>query len=396
MTTAPLPERTFPTLNAVRAVGALGVVATHTSFDTGEALRGAHGAFLSRLDFGVALFFVLSGFLLSRPYFLARIVGAAPPSYRHYLWKRGLRILPLYWVTVVAAMLVLLSNHGAGVGTWVRNLTLTQIYHDGLLSLGLTQMWSLCTEVLFYLVLPLLTLMLLGRRGPLSPRRTLVGLVLLAAGGIVWQTLVAPVSDPTHQHYHQWLPGFLPWFAVGMLFAFASVEHARAGAGSRWHLLERWGSDLFGSWLIGLAAFAIACTPVAGPRFLVPPTQWEAFAKVALYTVSAAFLVLPLVFGPERAGVARRFLASPAMTWLGEISYGIFCLHLLVLRAVMNALDVRVFSGSFQTVFILTVAGTIGLAAISFYVLERPFLRLKNAGPFAPRTAKTRPRPAST
>ena len=65
------PDRTFPTLNAVRGIGALMVLTTHAAFNTGQILRGWPGAVLARLDFGVPLFFVLSGFLLSRPFFLA-------------------------------------------------------------------------------------------------------------------------------------------------------------------------------------------------------------------------------------------------------------------------------------------------------------------------------------
>ena len=61
------PDRTFPTLNAVRAIGALMVVLTHAAFNTGQINHGWIGAVLARLDFGVTLFFVLSGFLLSRP-----------------------------------------------------------------------------------------------------------------------------------------------------------------------------------------------------------------------------------------------------------------------------------------------------------------------------------------
>ncbi len=399
MTASTTEDRSFPALNAVRAVGALAVVATHTAFDTGEIGVGAHGAFLSRLDFGVALFFVLSGFLLARPFFRAHEAGAGHPSYRHFLWKRALRILPLYWVTVVVALAWLPGNAGAGPSTWLRNLTLTQIYGDGLLPFGLTQMWSLCTEVLFYLLLPAMCWVMLrpwGRSAAWTPRRVLVFLAAMTVGGLIWQTSVAAVSDATRQHYHQWLPGFLPWFSVGILFAFVSVHAPRRPPGSPWRLLDRWGSDLPGSWLVGGSAFALACTPLAGPRVLVPPNHWEAFFKVFLYTVAAAFLVLPLVFGPEREGWWRRTLSGPVPVWLGEVSYGIFCLHLIVLDTVMRVLDIRVFTGHFVVVFALTVAGTLLLSATSYYLLERPFLRLKNVGPLVPRTAAARARQAST
>jgi peptidoglycan/LPS O-acetylase OafA/YrhL len=393
--TASVPEqdRRFPSLNAVRAVAALGVVATHAAFDTGAVLQGAGGAFLSRLDFGVALFFVLSGFLLTRPFLLARARGLQGPSVRHYLWKRGLRILPLYWVTVLAALLLLPENSGAGGHAWLRTLTLTQVYTEGLLPTGLTQMWSLCTEVLFYVLLPLILVALTGR-GRWRPGRVLVGLGVLAGLGMVWQVVAASVSDPAAQHYHQWLPGFLPWFCVGMAFALVSVQALSTPTGSRWRVLDRIGADLTGCWLVAVAVFAIACTPIAGPRLLLTPTPFEAGWKTLLYAVTAGFLVLPLVFGPEREGLARRVTASPTLVWLGEVSYGIFCLHLIVLEGVMAGLGLDEFQGDFQTVFLVTVAGTLVLAALSYYLLERPFLRLKNRGPFTPRAAAATVSPA--
>jgi peptidoglycan/LPS O-acetylase OafA/YrhL len=173
-------DRTFPTLNAVRSAGALMVVATHSAFNTGEILRGWPGAILGRLDFGVPLFFVLSGFLLSRPFFLAIGRGTQHPSIKHYLWKRFLRIMPLYWLVVTVALIFTPANHGLGPGVWIRNLTLTQLYAPTLLPEALTQMWSLATEVLFYLVMPwlafLLTLTRHGRRLhlPMVWRRCLV------------------------------------------------------------------------------------------------------------------------------------------------------------------------------------------------------------------------------
>ncbi len=68
----------FPVLDTLRAVGALAVLTTHTSFQSGDYIgHGVWGTVLSRLDSGVAIFFVLSGFLLSRPY-LARAAAGLP------------------------------------------------------------------------------------------------------------------------------------------------------------------------------------------------------------------------------------------------------------------------------------------------------------------------------
>jgi peptidoglycan/LPS O-acetylase OafA/YrhL len=373
-------DRTFPTLNAVRAAGAIMVVLTHAAFNTGRINDGWVGAMLSRFDFGVTLFFVLSGFLLSRPWFVAAALGGGEPSSRHYLWKRALRILPLYWAVVVAAFLVDPANKGAGWQDWVSQLTLTQLYRRHLLASSLTQMWSLCTEVAFYVVLPLLCLALLGRRSAgLRLTRVLVGAGAIAVAGVVWQVVVAQVPG-YRAHYAQWLPGYLPWFMVGLAFAAVSADLA---VRPRQHLLDRLGHDLTGCWILATALFALACSPLAGPRLLLTPGGWEAGAKVVLYGAAGAFFVLPLVFGPEREGWARKQLTGPVPFWLGEISYGIFAIHMLVLNLVFRALDLEVFHGRFLTVAVLTLAGTLALATVSFYLFEKQVMRLKNVSYFA-------------
>ncbi|MDX6375119.1 MAG: hypothetical protein QOD98_4107 [Nocardioidaceae bacterium] len=373
-------DRTFPALNAVRAAGALMVVLTHAAFNTGRINDGWVGAMLARFDFGVTLFFVLSGFLLSRPWFVAAALGEREPSARHYLWKRALRILPLYWVVVVAAFLVDPQNKDATWQDWVSQLTLTQLYRHDLLASSLTQMWSLCTEVAFYLVLPLICVALIGRRATtLRLNRVLAGAGLIALAGVVWQAVVAQI--PGYQaHYAQWLPGYLPWFMIGLAFAAISADLA---VHPRPHVLEQLGSDLTGCWILAVAVFALACSPLAGPRLLLTPDGWQAGAKVVLYGVAGAFFVLPLVFGPEREGWARKQLTGPVPFWLGDISYGIFAIHMVVLNLVFRALDLNVFTGRFLTVALLTLGAALVLATLSFYLFEKPILRLKNLRFFA-------------
>ena len=104
---------------------------------------------------------------------------------------------------------------------------------------------------------------------------------------------------------------------------------------------------------------------------------------LVLYTIGGAFFVLPLVCGPERLGWVRERLSGPVPSWLGDISYGIFAIHLLVLNLVFWLLDLEVFTGRFVTVAGLTLAITVVLASASFYLFERPVLRAKNVRFFA-------------
>ena len=93
----------FPALDVLRLVGALAVLTTHVAFQTGEYFRhGVLGTLLARMDIGVAIFFVLSGFLLSRPWWASAESGTAPPEVGRYALKRVLRIWPVYVVTRVS------------------------------------------------------------------------------------------------------------------------------------------------------------------------------------------------------------------------------------------------------------------------------------------------------
>jgi len=393
MTAAPaaVRDRRFPTLNAVRAIGALMVLLTHVAFNTGQVVRGSFGAVLSRFDFGVALFFVLSGFLLARPFLLAVARAEQGPRVAHYLWKRALRILPLYWVVVAVALLIDPQNRDATAGDWLRNLTFTQIYAEGLPASSLTHMWSLATEVAFYLLLPVLVLVLAGRPRvgkelPLGRIYAILG--VLCVLGVVWKALVAAYND-TDIPMHQWLPGFLPWFGGGMLLAAASADQHSGRTPRRFTtLLEGWGRDLPGCWLLAAALFAIACTPVAGPRTLDPASPWEAVVKSVLYAATALLLVLPLVFGPERSP-ARDLLAARVPHFLGEISYGIFAVHMFLLINLMSTLEIAEFTGYFTYVLAMVLVLTMAIATASFYGFESRFMRLKNAGPFRRRPATT-------
>nr|WP_260173648.1 acyltransferase [Nocardioides albus] len=344
------------------------VVLTHCAFNTGRINDGWTGAVLSRLDFGVALFFVVSGFLLARPRLEAGRTGAPQPGLLGYLRKRALRILPLYWVVVVAALLIDPANRRASLADWISTLTLTQIYRPAPLASSLTQMWSLCTEVAFYLMLPVLVRVLLI--GGFGVRRVAVRCAALSILGLGFGA-AAPLLFEPGTHVGQWLPVYLPWFLGGVVLAALSADpHAskRLAATSR---------DLTGWWTLALGLFALACSDLAGPRLLVPPTAWEALAKSLLYGGAALCLVVPLVFGDQLAGPVRRWMAGPIPTWLGDISYGVFCIHMLVLVMAMRLLNVEVFTGHFTLVLAVTLSVSLVAATLSRRFVEGPFLRLK-------------------
>ena len=231
-------EKVFPALDTLRAVAAVAVLGTHAAFWGGSYPDPVWGTALARLDVGVAVFFVLSGFLLSRSWFDRHLRGAQPPSAGRYLWKRALRIMPVYMLAVVAALTLLPGNRDAGVGEWLTTLLMGNIYiFADQLPDGLTQMWSLSTEVAFYLVLPGLMWLALSRRrgGAQSPSRLGMLVLALAALNVAWIMVLAGRIGGDLGMPGLWLPSYLTWFSVGLVLAACEVRFTTGcRTGSPW------------------------------------------------------------------------------------------------------------------------------------------------------------------
>ena len=90
----------FPLMDSLRAIAALSVLVTHSGFLSGANLGTWYGDYTARLDVGVTIFFLLSGFLLYRPFVSARAGGARRPRIPDYARRRLLRILPAYWLAL--------------------------------------------------------------------------------------------------------------------------------------------------------------------------------------------------------------------------------------------------------------------------------------------------------
>lgn len=347
------PDR-VASLTGIRAVAALLVVLTHAAYTTGKYPQGYVGLVYSRAEIGVPIFFVLSGFLLFRPWVKASATGKPSPSMGRYAWHRVRRIMPAYAVTVLIAYLLYhFRTAGPNPGhTWeglFRNLTLTQIYTDNYLfsylHQGLTQMWSLAVEAAFYVVLPLLAYLLLVVlcRRRWRPWLLLAGLAVAAGVSPVWLTVVHD-SAWMPDGARLWLPTYLAWFVAGMTLAVLQQLRVRAYA--------------LMCLPVALVCYFIVATPIGGEPTTSPAKLSEALVKTAFYAVIAALLVAPPALGDH--GWYTRFLASRLMVALGEISYEIFLIHLIIMELVMvEVLRHPVYTGSMLNLFVVTMVFTI-------------------------------------
>ncbi|WP_204081552.1 acyltransferase family protein [Mycobacterium riyadhense] len=354
-------------LTGIRAVAALLVVGTHAAYTTGKYTHGYWGLVGARLEIGVPIFFVLSGFLLFRPWVKSAATGGPPPSLSRYAWHRVRRIMPAYIITVLFAyVLYHFREAGPNPGhSWVgliRNLTLTQIYTDGYLGSylhqGLTQMWSLAVEAAFYVSLPLLAylLLVLISRRRWQPRLLLGALVALTLISPLWLILVH-TDHWFPDGARLWLPTYLAWFLGGMMLAVLQAMGVRCYA--------------FAAIPLAVISYFIVSTPIAGAPTTSPATLSEALVKTGFYAVIAALAVAPLALGDQ--GWYWRLLASRPMVWLGEISYEIFLIHLVTMEfAMVYVVRAHVYTGSMLYLFVATIAITLPLA----WLLHR-FTRVK-------------------
>lgn len=377
--------RPFPLLDGYRAMAALMVLTTHVAFGTGEILTPILGPILGRMDFGVTLFFLLSGFLLYRPWARAAMTAGHGPTLGSYALRRAVRIFPAYWAMVLATLLVLSLLRPIDWQAWPVHLGLVHIYIPGYALEGLTQTWSLATEVAFYAVLPVLA-WLAGRRGrgnaSASARYQLVVLALAAAAAWVYLTVVAFDAVSLSPLSITWLPGFLDWFALGMAAAVVQVRLTLPDP-PRWMVATQSFAGRTGMCLAIAAGWAlVAITPIAGPVTLAPAAPMSVLAKHALYGLIAVFLLLPGFLGIGDAALPRprdswwgRLLTHPITLYLGTISYGIFLWHMIAIVMLQRALGLPEFGGGFWLLWALVVIASVGLASASWYALESPLLR---------------------
>ncbi|MBM3675903.1 MAG: acyltransferase [Actinobacteria bacterium] len=123
----------------------------------------------------VAVFFVISGFLLYRPFVLAALGDRPAPRVGRFYLRRALRIFPAYWLALTFYLFVFGPDQARGVGDALVYYGLAQNYRSGSLLLGLGVAWTLAIEVSFYVVLPALAAGFRALSNAIDPLRRLRG-----------------------------------------------------------------------------------------------------------------------------------------------------------------------------------------------------------------------------
>ena len=302
---------------------------------------------------GVDLFFVLSGFLITR---ILRSSFTRRSYWSRFYLKRAVRILPPLLILFVVAFL--LSRHiplptFIGYGLFLGNVMNVTKYRNGLFVV----LWSLAVEEHFYIFWPF-AVRFLSRRN----------LLLLLAAVLVTEPILRSLATPhvsTFEPIFLLTPFRLDGLAAGAMLALLT-EHVAA---ERW--LSRWS---FPGLLATAAVFGLL-------RSLLPTftrDQNSVSFNGAGYTLIAAtcfFIVAWVLLLPK--GSINTLLSAPPLVYLGRISYGMYLLHIIVITVLKKRLHIPFGVDGItetQRIFPLELAITIGLAAISFQFYEKPIL----------------------
>ena len=377
----------FPLSVGLRGVPAIAIIVGHAWFFTGGFggyTEGIANRAMVRMDGMVALFFLLSAFLLYRPMIAHRTGGPDSPRVGDYAKRRFLRLYPAYWVALTVLTIVF-GLHGAFSENWWAFYSLTdfldiqnlhQVCEGEEIHCGLSQSWTLGVDMTFYAILPLyaaLTALLARGREVRSWVRW--ELILLAVLGMLSLILGSePFSLRDEPWYRFSFLGHFFWFALGLAIAVVSVSYAfRPSEMPRplaWFAVRP-----EACWACAIAIYLVTVFVFFPAPFIFAPflTGQEYNSLNVLQGAAAVLLFIPAVFANPNRGVPARILGHPVLMWLGLISYGLLLWNVTIsINLGLGGAD-----AGFMTVLILGGLLTLPLAAASYYLVERPLMRFK-------------------
>lgn len=323
---------------------------------------------------GVEIFFALSAYLVTALLLKEHAATGRMSVWRFYV-RRSLRIWPLYYFALLLGFAVLpaldwppvdhadlLREHLAAFVVFAGNLaTAIHSYPPGYV---LNLLWSVSAEEQFYLVLPLAVLALAR-----APLRAWVGVA--AAVSLAGLALRAAALHGQWPHPAIWVLQFLrpDAFLAGIVVA---VLHVRG--------------DLARIVASPATAAALALAGAAAIASITPfpnlhTGSWHALWQFPAIALGAGLLLAALA-GPHVPRTLARTLGSSALAWLGKVSFGLYVYHYLAVRSTQallahwSPLDAAAWPGWIVHAAV-ALACAVAMAALSYRLLERPFLDLK-------------------
>ncbi len=361
-------------MDGLRGIAAIAVFFTHFDqiifvdlsigyFDLGQLFENG--------KYAVSLFFTLSGFLLSMPFWQHRLNSAPRPAMTRYLWHRMARIIPAYYLCLTVLLLIngdwhLILTHPDAL---MHYLFIFNYAEFSIFSIN-SVFWTLAVEIQFYLLLPLLF------RYCYKTSKKTIGITLfliLTATGIHYGLLklVSQSIEWPWNHNLLWIRtngavlthsilAHLPHFLFGIIAARYFLSSKKLTTATSWN-----------TWLFILSSILLLTL------LSTPLNDSIAFVQLRYGFPLLPFLITLIIISTPRSTLALWILDNKALKKLGKMSYGIYLYHLPVLNYLYTTAenldhqptDHAVLYG--VTSFVVTLA----IAYISYSALERPILK---------------------
>jgi peptidoglycan/LPS O-acetylase OafA/YrhL len=354
----------LPGLDLLRAIAIVWVMLFHSYIVGG---LGPDFAWLSRYGWaGVDIFFVLSGFLIGTQV-LRPLQRGERLAFGGFYARRAWRILPAFAVVLALYVFFPALREAPGLQPWWQFATFTlNLLIDYTHNQAFSHAWSLCVEEHFYLVFPLLAWWLTRRPSTWKCVGVCAGMVVL---GIVLRSAVwlhdAAIDPPRNWfiediYYPTWmrLDGLLVGVMLAVLRVFRAQTWARGQARSNAVLLGGLAVSCLAFWLFrertGLLANALG---------------WP------LLSFGFGLLVFA---GADRHSLIGRWRV-PGAGWLAGVSYSLYLSHKIAFHLVQVTFGAAL-QGQRALTFATYALAVLLLGAVLHYLVERPFLRLRERG----------------
>jgi peptidoglycan/LPS O-acetylase OafA/YrhL len=355
-------DRRLASIDGLRGLAALSVFVFHgwlyTMPEPSASNRSTVGDYaVHELRLGLVLFFVLSGYLLSRPWFAAALDERRRPDLRRYLRARLARIGPAYYAALIGSIGLLYGLSGTPglrlppAGELPLFFVFAQNTSPSSVMKLNPPMWSLAVEVGFYALLPVIG-WLAVRLPPRRRAQALIPLSLLALG-IAWNWWIAGLG--MGMTFSKTLVAMLPYFALGMLGALALHARSPSSAARRTMIAA-------GVACVLADATVKAAVPAAG----IDATDVFVVVRDVLSAVGFALIIAAAAAAPRGGLLGNRVLAG-----LGTISYGFYLWHVPVIVSLRGhgLLPLDPVLGT-----LVALVPTIAVSTLSWFALERPII----------------------
>ncbi len=300
---------------------------------------------------GVTLFFVLSGFLITQILLYKKDQFSFGENIKNFLARRALRIFPIYYAVLFTIALLFHAHIAINTDFYAHPIPYFLYYYNHFLeqtsnwSDQLSPYWSLAVEEQFYVLWPLLILLIPGKK------RLLITILSTLLIGLIARYYFISLQKGIGVY----MLTCIDCFGWGALLAYCRKEK---------YDLKTIANILF---LPVLLCWLYVCLKTTDQDLL----------KVLFFRTLTSMVGIGLIHFCLQNNIYRRIMEFSALRYLGKISYGVYLYHMVVPQLFFIFLSKLTISLPANATHIVSALILIGFSIFSYHWIEQPILRLK-------------------